>query len=118
MVLTQIMPNVSGQALCKVQLVTSRQRVLRDIPRINYLCQAGIFPHYLDSYGLTMIVNFAGQTLFIRKITVTSKFDSIFNHPESDHQASNMPVWVICKVHNLLYLVHLYCGIGLSDITH
>ena len=61
-----------------------------------------------------MIVNFAGQTLFIWKITVTSKFDSIFNHPESDHQVSNMPVWVICKVHNLLYLVHLYCGIGMS----
>ena len=65
-----------------------------------------------------MIVNFAGQTLFIWKITVTSKFDSIFNHPESKHQVSNMPVWVICKVHNLLYLVHLYCGIGMSDITH
>ena len=58
-----------------------------------------------------MIVNFAGQTLFIWKITVTSKFDS-------DHQVSNMPVWVICKVHNLLYLVHLYSGIGMSDITH
>ena len=64
-----------------------------------------------------MIVNFAGQTLFIWKITVTSKFDSIFNHPESDHQV-NMSVLVICKVHNLLYLVHLYCGIGMSDITH
>ena len=44
-----------------------------------------------------MIVNFAGQTLFIWNITVTSKFDSIFNHPESDHQVSNMPVWVFVK---------------------
>ena len=46
-----------------------------------------------------MTVNFAGQTLFIWKITVTSKFDSIFNHPESDHQVSYMAVWVIRKVH-------------------
>ena len=65
-----------------------------------------------------MIVNFACQTLFIWKITVTSKFDSILDHPESKHRVSNTPVWVIRKAHNLLYLVHLYCGIGMSDITH
>ena len=56
-----------------------------------------------------MIVIFACQTLFIWNITVTSKFDSTFNHPESKHRVSNMPVWVIRKVHNLLYLVHWYC---------
>ena len=73
-------------------------------------CQVGIFPHNLDSYGLTMIVN-ACQTLFIWKITVTSKFDSILNHPESDHQVSNMPVWVIRKANNLLVLYPKICPI-------
>ena len=68
-----------------------------------------------------MIVNLACQTLFIWKITVTAKFDSIFNNPESDHQVSNMPVWVICKVSGIFVLWYRLVRLvpeDMSDITH